>query len=66
MSDEAPEDDLDAYVGLDVRAAENRAGERGWGMVRKLSPGEPMTMEYVPSRINFVLEDDVVRRCWQG
>ncbi|MBL1099827.1 I78 family peptidase inhibitor [Streptomyces coffeae] len=61
-----PDDDLDSYVGLDARTAEERARERGWSTVRAVPPGAIITMEYLFGRINFEVADDVVRRCWRG
>ncbi|MEU1791122.1 I78 family peptidase inhibitor [Streptomyces sparsogenes] len=61
-----PDDDFDSYVGLDARAAEERARERGWTTVRALPPGTVITLEYLRGRINFEVADDVVRRCWKG
>lgn len=61
-----PDDDLDSYVGLDAKAAEDVARERGWTTVRALPPGAIITMEYLVGRINFEVADDAVRRCWRG
>ncbi|MEU8569702.1 I78 family peptidase inhibitor [Streptomyces pathocidini] len=63
---EPPQDDLDAYVGLAARAAEERARERGWSTVRSLPPGAIITMEYLSGRINLAVEDGEVVRCWKG
>lgn len=61
-----PQDDLDAYLGLDALEAERRARERGWTTVRSLPPGAIVTLEYMALRLNFTVEDDRVRRCWPG
>lgn len=61
-----PDDDLDSYVGLDARTAEEVARERGWTTVRTLPPGAIITMEYLRGRINFEVADGVVKRCWRG
>lgn len=61
-----PDDDLDSYVGLDARTAEDVARQRGWTTVRALPPGAIITMEYLSGRINFEVADDAVRRCWRG
>ncbi|MFD7923966.1 I78 family peptidase inhibitor [Streptomyces sp. NPDC059740] len=61
-----PDDDLDAYVGLAEREAEERARGRGWSTVRSLPPGSVITMEYVAGRVNFEVAEDRVRRCWRG
>jgi hypothetical protein len=56
----------DEYVGLDAAAAEARARANGWRVIRSLGPGDAMTMEYMPARLNFVVVDEIVRRCRQG
>ncbi|MFI6349261.1 I78 family peptidase inhibitor [Streptomyces sp. NPDC050560] len=61
-----PEDNTDAYVGLDAADAERRARERGWTTVRSLPPGTVITMEYRQGRLNFEVEEGAVRRCWRG
>jgi hypothetical protein len=61
-----PDDDLDSYVGLDARTAQERARERGWTTVRALPTGAIITMEYLRGRINFEVADDTVKRCWKG
>ncbi|MGW0735776.1 I78 family peptidase inhibitor [Streptomyces sp. NPDC002851] len=61
-----PDDELEAYVGLDAEAAERQARERGWTTVRALPPGAIITMEYVGGRLNFEVKDDTVTRCWKG
>lgn len=61
-----PHDDLDAYPGLHQDDAERRAHEHGWTTVRSLPTGAVVTMEYLVGRINFTVEDGVVRRCWFG
>ncbi|MFH8612426.1 I78 family peptidase inhibitor [Streptomyces sp. NPDC018029] len=65
---EPPEsaDSLDGYVGLTADAAGQRARERGWSTVRSLAPGTIITMEYLAGRLNFEVEEGVVRRCWKG
>ncbi|WP_418956234.1 I78 family peptidase inhibitor [Streptomyces tritici] len=65
---EPPEDTPQAYVGLDADSAERRARSRGWGVVRSLAPGSIITMEYLPSRINFEVDENenTVLRCWLG
>jgi hypothetical protein len=62
----APDDDLRAYVGLDADAAEQRARERGWSTVRRLSPDAVVTMEFRAGRLNFTVERGRVSRCWHG
>ncbi|MEU5423037.1 I78 family peptidase inhibitor [Streptomyces sp. NPDC001407] len=61
-----PHDDPDAYVGLEVAHASERARARGWATVRALPPGAIVTMEYQVSRLNFEVADGAVRRCWKG
>ncbi|GAA0379622.1 hypothetical protein GCM10010319_67750 [Streptomyces blastmyceticus] len=61
-----PHDDLDAYVGLEVARASERARTRGWATVRTLPPGSIITMEYQVGRLNFEVVDGAVRRCWKG
>ncbi|MEV6010858.1 I78 family peptidase inhibitor [Streptomyces sp. NPDC051976] len=61
-----PQDDLDAYLGLDAGEAELRARERGWTTVRSLPPGAIVTLEYMARRLNFTVEEGRVRRCWAG
>ncbi|MEV8478227.1 I78 family peptidase inhibitor [Streptomyces sp. NPDC051173] len=61
-----PHDDLDAYVGLEVAHASERARARGWATVRALAPGTFVTMEYQAGRLNFEVADGSVRRCWKG
>jgi hypothetical protein len=66
LSDEGPDDDPAAYVGLDAETAQRRARERGWRTVRSLPPGAVITMEYRGGRLNFTVEDGAVQRCWKG
>ncbi|MEU1377012.1 proteinase inhibitor I78 [Streptomyces triculaminicus] len=61
-----PDDDLDAYVGLEAGAAADRARARGWTDVRALAPGAIITLQYVFGRLNFEVADGTVRRCWKG
>ncbi len=61
-----PDDDLDAYVGLEAEAAADRARARGWTDVRALAPGTIITLQYVFGRLNFEVADGTVRRCWKG
>lgn len=61
-----PLDDLDAYSGLPLEEAEQRAYDRGWRTVRSLPPDAVVTMEYVAGRLNFTVSDGRVRRCWMG
>ena len=61
-----PRDDLDAYLGQTEAEAEEQARARGWTTVRSLPPGAVVTMEYVRGRLNFTVDEDRVRRCWQG
>jgi hypothetical protein len=61
-----PDDDLDAYLGLDRAEAEARARARGWTTVRSLAPGTVVTMEYVVGRLNFTVDEGRVQRCWLG
>ena len=63
---EEPQDNPDAYVGLEASSAERRAGERGWSTVRKLPPGAIITMEYRFGRLNLEVEDGRVKRAWKG
>lgn len=63
---EPADDDLDAYVGLDVQAAQERARQRGWTTVRTLPPDAIITMEYLYGRINLTVKDGRVVRCWKG
>ncbi|BBA96483.1 hypothetical protein RVR_1803 [Actinacidiphila reveromycinica] len=64
--DRNPDDDLDAYRGLTREEAEARARERGWTTVRSLPPGTVVTMEYVLGRLNFIVAEGRVQRCWLG
>jgi hypothetical protein len=61
-----PQDDSEAYVGLDAGVAEERALERGWTTVRALPPDAIITMEYQVGRINFAVRNGIVVRCWKG
>ncbi|TLS40972.1 proteinase inhibitor I78 [Streptomyces montanus] len=61
-----PQDNPDAYVGMDETSAEQSARERGWSPVRKLPPGAIITMEYMSGRLNFEISDGRVKRCWKG
>ncbi|QKW05712.1 proteinase inhibitor I78 [Streptomyces sp. NA04227] len=61
-----PDDDLEAYVGLDAEQAEERARARGWSTIRSVPPGAFITMEYLVGRVNFEVADGVVRRSWKG
>ncbi|MFI1785201.1 I78 family peptidase inhibitor [Streptomyces rubiginosohelvolus] len=61
-----PDDDADAYVGLDSDAAGRQARSRGWDTVRAVPPGTFLTMEFRHGRINFQVEDGTVTRCWVG
>lgn len=63
-----PEDAPEAYVGLDANGAEQLARSRGWTTVRSVAPGSIITMEYMPSRINFEVDENenTVLRCWLG
>ncbi|MFJ5778276.1 I78 family peptidase inhibitor [Streptomyces sp. NPDC093094] len=61
-----PQDEPDAYVGLDATGAERLARERGWSSVRSLPPGAVITMEYRPGRLNFEVRAGRVVRAWQG
>ncbi|MEU3875182.1 MULTISPECIES: I78 family peptidase inhibitor [Streptomyces] len=61
-----PDDDPEGYTGLPAGPAAERARERGWTDVRTLPPGAIITMEYRAGRLNFEVEDGVVRRSWKG
>ncbi|MBC2878129.1 MULTISPECIES: I78 family peptidase inhibitor [Streptomyces] len=61
-----PDDDLDAYAGLDAGRAAARARERGWTTVRTLPPGAVITLEYVVGRLNLEVAGGTVLRCWKG
>ncbi|GAA3070303.1 hypothetical protein FHS39_003972 [Streptomyces olivoverticillatus] len=61
-----PDDDPGAYAGLDAETAAERARSRGWTEVRALAPGTFITLEYRVGRLNFEVEDGLVRRCWKG
>ncbi|MCX3060483.1 I78 family peptidase inhibitor [Streptomyces beihaiensis] len=61
-----PDDNPEAYVGLDADGAERQARERGWSTVRALAPGTIVTMEYLAGRLNFEVDNGTVRRCWKG
>ncbi|MFD0440782.1 I78 family peptidase inhibitor [Streptomyces chartreusis] len=61
-----PQDNPDAYVGLDADGAERLARERGWSAVRSLPPGAIITMEYRVGRLNFEVKDGRVARAWKG
>lgn len=61
-----PEDSPESYVGLATEAAERQARERGWSTVRTLPPGAFTTMEYLTGRLNFEVEQGVVKRSWKG
>ncbi len=62
----SPDDEPDAYVGLGADQAEERARGRGWRTVRRLAPDAMVTMEFMPGRINFAVQDGSVVRCWRG
>ncbi|MEU3348222.1 I78 family peptidase inhibitor [Streptomyces sp. NPDC006700] len=61
-----PQDNPDAYVGLEAGQAERLARERGWSTVRSLPPGAIITMEYRFGRMNFEVRDGHVARAWKG
>jgi hypothetical protein len=61
-----PQDDPEAYVGLALAEAQERAGARGWTKVRVLPPGAIITLEYQAARLNFTVTDGTVTRCWSG
>ncbi|WP_175411209.1 proteinase inhibitor I78 [Streptomyces sp. TRM64462] len=61
-----PDDNPEAYVGLDERDAERLARSRGWTTVRSLPPGSIITLEFLVGRINFEVRDSTVIRCWVG
>ena len=61
-----PPDNPDVYVGLTEAEAEARARGRGWSTVRSLPPGTVVTLEYLAGRINFIVDEDRVQRCWLG
>ncbi|MFH9983646.1 I78 family peptidase inhibitor [Streptomyces sp. NPDC017179] len=61
-----PQDNPDAYVGLEAGQAERLARERGWSTVRPLPPGAIITMEYRFGRLNFEVRDGRVARAWKG
>ncbi|MFB7736887.1 I78 family peptidase inhibitor [Streptomyces sp. NPDC056112] len=61
-----PQDNPDAYVGLEAGQAERLARERGWSPVRSLPPGAIITMEYRFGRLNFEVRDGRVVRAWKG
>ncbi|MFB7335576.1 proteinase inhibitor I78 [Streptomyces adustus] len=61
-----PQDNPDAYVGLEAGRAERLARERGWTAVRSLPPGTVVTMEYRVGRLNFEVRDGRVARAWKG
>lgn len=63
---EQPDDDPEAYVGLDDREAGRLARSRGWTTVRAVPPGSIITLEYLYGRINFEVRDHTVIRCWVG
>lgn len=61
-----PADVPEAYAGLPSAAAELRARDRGWTVVRVLPAGASVTMERQAGRLNFEVQDGIVRRCWAG
>ncbi|MEU7577398.1 I78 family peptidase inhibitor [Streptomyces sp. NPDC041068] len=61
-----PQDSPDRYVGLSADGAERQAREHGWSTVRSLAPGTIITMEYLAGRLNFEVDNGVVKRCWKG
>ncbi|MFI1971129.1 proteinase inhibitor I78 [Streptomyces cinnamoneus] len=61
-----PDDDPAAYVGLAAETAARQARERGWTDVRALAPGAVITLEYRVGRLNFEVDEGVVRRSWKG
>ncbi|KUN20733.1 proteinase inhibitor I78 [Streptomyces antibioticus] len=61
-----PDDNPDAYVGLEQNRAERLAREKGWSTVRSLPPGAIITMEYRSGRLNFEVKDGRVARSWKG
>ncbi|WP_335982238.1 MULTISPECIES: I78 family peptidase inhibitor [Streptomycetaceae] len=64
--DRNPDDNLDAYLGLPAAEAEARARAHGWTTVRSLPPGTVVTMEFVLGRLNFIVAEGRVQRCWLG
>ncbi|MFE3993711.1 I78 family peptidase inhibitor [Streptomyces goshikiensis] len=61
-----PADDLERYVGLETAEAEHQARSRGWLILRTVAPGAMVTMEFRAGRLNFEVEEDRVKRAWQG
>ncbi|MEV0254848.1 I78 family peptidase inhibitor [Streptomyces sp. NPDC050732] len=61
-----PQDSPDGYVGLTADAAGQQARARGWSTVRSLPPGAIITMEFLAGRLNFEVDEGVVKRCWKG
>lgn len=58
--------DGETYVGRDGEDAQARARAQGWNPVRALGPDAVITMEYMPGRLNLIVEDGWVTRCWIG
>ena len=57
MADQFNQDD---YIGLVYAEAHTLASGRGWDP-RRVSPGDILTLEYQPDRLNLMVgEDDVV------
>ena len=58
--------DLGAFVGRDVGELRAAVAELG-GTLRTLCPGQAVTLEYRPDRINAITdENDVVREAHRG
>lgn len=63
LPEEPPQEELDAlYVGLTKEEAAEVAEERGvpWRIVREDGEDFVVTMDYVPLRVNFTVEDGIV------
>ncbi|GIU88366.1 MAG: hypothetical protein KatS3mg009_2881 [Acidimicrobiia bacterium] len=60
--------DLDAYVGLAVEEAGARADAEGrpWRVVKEDGEDLPVTLDYVPERLDFEVEGGVVVRVTTG
>lgn len=61
-----PDDDPEAYIGLDVAEAEDQARARGWTTIRRLEPDQAVTLEYMEGRLNFEVVDGVVTDSRKG
>jgi len=66
-SEQPPADDAEAYVGLTTDEARARAEANGWEIVREIDSDDAViTLEFRENRINFLVPEGRVIRCWFG